>query len=994
MCAKARFLVVLLALSLSVFARADFRTVGVYDVDDGPHHNQVDQSGVYDSHTGGAGPDNVVDLATFQELVERAFAADVGGVIDGEGPDDNLPSDDIIVAHFGINATKSVSFESTSGNLSHGSGGGSGNRLPLSGDHRFAKGSTNDFIFTIGAVDGGEPDEAITFFAGSLIERDNRETTPEVTATFSDGSTVTATADMVGDDDSPNDKDTFFGFMAPAGTSIVSVEFQLNEYVHLDEIGFITSSFVLHPERASSPRPSAGATDVPTTVVLSWTPGEGAVQHDVYLGMDYDAVNAAERSNPLDVLASQAQGASTFGPERPLELGRTYYWRVDEVQGATIYKGDVWEFTVEPVAYPLAGPRIAVAASSAMDPNTAGAENTVNESGLTEDDLHGVDLTTMWLSAPEGLESAWIEYSFDKVYALHELHVWNYNGEGLNTMYGLREATIEYSPDGVTWTALENVPEFAQAPGTADYAPDIVIDFNDVVARQVRITALSNWSPGGVFDQYGLSEVRFLYVPLRARALSPAPGSAGVDPNVVLSWRAGRQAATHEVYLGGDPNDLPLADVVTGAPYAAYDTTAQGLELGRTYYWQVNEVNELEAPDVWEGDVSEFSTRQFLVVDDFESYTNDAATFSRVFQTWIDGAGYTNPVEVPGNGTGSYMGHDPSLGDIMETGSVHGGAQSAPLYYGNAGQSVSEVDRTFDEPQDWTVMGIRELAVHYQGFPTALVQDPNGALRLSAGGDNMMSNDVTADGCRFVYKQLSGDGSIIARLESHPHIHNWGKAGVMIRESLDPGAKGVSLYATGTNGIRIGFRDLAFAGASHTGGSDPAMANQEEPVWLKLERSGNNISAFFTPDPATQDWIPAVGNPRVIPMGSNVLIGLALTSRYQTRPITAVFTDVSAEATGPWQVGDVGELVPANEPAQLYVAIEDASGKRAVVNHADGDDSVLNGQWTAWPVPLDGFAGVDLSQVKTLTLGVSSSQPGAMGLVLIDDIELWPQAGE
>jgi len=338
---------------------------------------------VYDSHTGGAGPDNVVDLATFQELVERAFAADVGGVIDGEGPDDNLPSDDIIVAHFGINATKSVSFESTSGNLSHGSGGGSGNRLPLSGDHRFAKGSTNDFIFTIGAVDGGEPDEAITFFAGSLIERDNRETTPEVTATFSDGSTVTATADMVGDDDSPNDKDTFFGFMAPAGTSIVSVEFQLNEYVHLDEIGFITSSFVLHPERASSPRPSAGATDVPTTVALSWTPGEGAVQHDVYLGMDYDAVNAAERSNPLDVLASQAQGASTFGPERPLELGRTYYWRVDEVQGATIYKGDVWEFTVEPVAYPLAGPRIAVAASSAMDPNTAGAENTVNESPCT-----------------------------------------------------------------------------------------------------------------------------------------------------------------------------------------------------------------------------------------------------------------------------------------------------------------------------------------------------------------------------------------------------------------------------------------------------------------------------------------------------------------------------------------------------------------------------------------------------------------------------------
>ena len=204
-------------------------------------------------------------------------------------------------------------------------------------------------------------------------------------------------------------------------------------------------------------------------------------------------------------------------------------------------------------------------------------------------------------------------------------------------------------------------------------------------------------------------------MPLRARELSPAPGSADVDPRVVLNWRAGRQAVTHEVYLGSDPNDLSPADVVTGAPYAAYDTTALDLHLGATYYWQVNEVNELEVPAVWEGDVSEFSTRPSLVVDDFESYTNDAATFSRVFQTWIDGAGYTNPVEVAGNGTGSYIGHDPSLGDIMETGSVHGGTQSAPLYYGNGGQSVSEVDRTFDEPQDWTRAGVHGLVLYFYG---------------------------------------------------------------------------------------------------------------------------------------------------------------------------------------------------------------------------------------------------------------------------------------
>ena len=145
-----------------------------------------------------------------------------------------------------------------------------------------------------------------------------------------------------------------------------------------------------------------------------------------------------------------------------------------------------------------------------------------------------------------------------------------------------------------------------------------------------------------------------------------------------------------------------------------YELGGLGLELGRTYYWRIDEVNDAEIPSVWESDVWHFNTPEYVVVDDFESYTNDADTYSRVFQTWIDGAGYTVPVDVPGNGTGSFIGHDPALGDIMETEIVHGGAQSAPIYYGNGGQRISEVDRTFDEPQDWTRAGIKSLS----GYPS------------------------------------------------------------------------------------------------------------------------------------------------------------------------------------------------------------------------------------------------------------------------------------
>jgi len=157
----------------------------------------------------------------------------------------------------------------------------------------------------------------------------------------------------------------------------------------------------------------------------------------------------------------------------------------------------------------------------------------------------------------------------------------------------------------------------------------------------------------------------------------------------------------------------------------SYDTGE--LELAQSYYWKVNEVNEAETPITWQGDVLNFTTREFLVVDDFEDYNNFSP--DRVFQRWIDGIGYSAdeffPVDNPGNGTGAALGHDiwsydsPHYdGDIMETAIVHGGTQSAPLYYDNSiAPFVSEIDRTFDVAQDWTKHGINTLSLWFYGGP-------------------------------------------------------------------------------------------------------------------------------------------------------------------------------------------------------------------------------------------------------------------------------------
>ncbi|MCH9017850.1 MAG: hypothetical protein IIB89_08860, partial [Chloroflexi bacterium] len=105
---------------------------------------------MYDSHTGNAGPENVMDLATFQELIGPAFDADAGGVVDAEVANGSI-DDGAIIANFGAGRTKSVTFTDTPGNLSWGDGSSSGNRLPTSGDGRFPKAaSPPDWVFDIG----------------------------------------------------------------------------------------------------------------------------------------------------------------------------------------------------------------------------------------------------------------------------------------------------------------------------------------------------------------------------------------------------------------------------------------------------------------------------------------------------------------------------------------------------------------------------------------------------------------------------------------------------------------------------------------------------------------------------------------------------------------------------------------------------------------------------------------------------------------------------
>jgi hypothetical protein len=459
--------------------------------------------------------------------------------------------------------------------------------------------------------------------------------------------------------------------------------------MQIGEIEFLTNGST--GGTATTPAPADTTIDILRDVVLGWEAGSYAASHDVYFGTSFDDVNTASRSNPLDVLVSQSQTATTYDSEGLLEYGQTYYWRVDEVNAApdnTIFKGDVWSLTVEPFAYPVQN---IVATTNAISDAGIGLENTINGSGLNELDQHSVESGDMWLGTPPAGETPTIQYEFDGVYKLHEMLVWNYNVQfELLLGFGVKDVTIEYSENGTDWVALGDV-ELAQGSTTGDYAANTTVDFGGVPVKSVRFTVNAGWGPMG---QYGLSEVRFLYIPANAREPQPAKGEANVSVGTALNWRAGREAVSHEVYLGTDSAALALVDTTTGT-----SVTPAALDMATTYYWRVDEVNEADEISVWEGHLWSFMTEEFIVVDDFEAYDDDE---NRIYDTWIDG--WVNE-------TGSTVGYGQE--PFAETTIVNSGSQSMPLSYDNAGVATAEVD--LDLGQDWTASGIQSLSLYFYG---------------------------------------------------------------------------------------------------------------------------------------------------------------------------------------------------------------------------------------------------------------------------------------
>jgi len=217
---------------------------------------------------------------------------------------------------------------------------------------------------------------------------------------------------------------------------------------------------------------------------------------------------------------------------------------------------------------------------------------------------------------------------------------------------------------------------------------------------------------------------------------SPIPSNGAVDVKQIqiLTFSPSVFAASHELYFGTDKDAVKNADTSSleykGTRDLGAETYDPGmLEWDTTYYWRIDEVNDVNPDSPWKGNVWSFTTADFLIVDDFESYNDlDPADpeSNRIFEAWADG--YDDPTN------GSLVGN--VTFPFAEQTIVHSGNQSMPLYYDNS-VGYSEATLTLTYPRDWTEKGVNTLTIWFRGNSDNAAE----TLYVALNGSAVVTND-------------------------------------------------------------------------------------------------------------------------------------------------------------------------------------------------------------------------------------------------------------
>ncbi len=211
------------------------------------------------------------------------------------------------------------------------------------------------------------------------------------------------------------------------------------------------------------------------------------------------------------------------------------------------------------------------------------------------------------------------------------------------------------------------------------------------------------------------------------------------------------------------------------------------------------------------------------------------------------------------------------------------GLTAATLYYYRVRANTATANSSYTNyasattaalPAPWVSSDIGAVAA------TGSAVSTNGLFTVKGSGADIFG---TLDEFRFVYQDLTGDGTITARVVTVQNTNSWAKAGVMMRDTLAANSAAATMVISPSSGTA--FEQRLTAGAATT---TVTTAGIVVPYWVRLTRSGSTFTGYRSADGVTWTLVSSA----TITMGSTIKIGLAVTSHADGTLASATFDNV------------------------------------------------------------------------------------------------------
>ena len=555
------------------------------------------------------------------------------------------------------------------------------------------------------------------------------------------------------------------------------------------------------PLVATNPNPADG-----TVVILShgqplelrWSLNRPASGHHVYFSDDFEDVDERTEDAFLgNLLRHPVVGSSESDYPNDLIPGKTYYWRVDEIdEDGTKFDGDIWSFWTKP-PIPITDPNLVCwwtfdlsEGIRVIDWSGHGCEGTVGGEPQWVDGYDGravrfkaegdfvarsLDKASDW---PAGTVAFWVKADTvgqDSGGGVFSSYSGNFSGFQIEVDGG-NPGNYQVAPGGLTYGAVatdwvhlaltfENtVAKLYYNGSSIESGPLIDTMFNQFalgVSRNMANSLLGAFDDFFIYD-YALTQNEIKHV-MRANTLvawdpSPANGSvADIKEATPLRWSPGDGAFQHDVYFGTNRSDVVEADatnisgVYRGRQKLSTYTPTESLGSGQTYFWRIDEVNELNDKTPRKGNIWSFTTQPEIA---YRPYPSDGSKLPQqnVILTWMPGsAGLLHDVYFGTDFdhvqnadkfdiTGVYQGRWPDMSFVIEQ------LDFSQTYYWR----IDEVEAdgvTLHKGNIWNFTVVHPEETHYysDGFETGRVAQP--PWQLSGDADWLASvSEVHASG--------------------------------------------------------------------------------------------------------------------------------------------------------------------------------------------------------------------------------------------------------